>query len=67
MIVAALVGIPAFFIVPETYAPVLKRRAAGETVKFEGSVFVKKYLVKPAQMLGSELMVCMTRLATVLC
>ena len=57
LILAAVVGIPSWFLVPETYAPVLRRRAAGEATKFDIGIFVRKFVVKPAQMLGSEVMV----------
>lgn len=37
LIVAVLVGLPAFFIVPETYMPVLRMRVAEKRGSFEGS------------------------------
>lgn len=65
LILAAVFGIPSFFIVPETYAPVLKERAARKldpdasvkTNPFDG--FMRKYLSKPMMMLLKEPMVCL--------
>lgn len=64
LIIAGAVGIPAVILVPETYAPVLKERAAkkagtGSYAKknpFDG--FVRKYLSRPILMLLHEPMVC---------
>jgi len=66
LIMAAVFGIPAFFIVPETYAPVLRERevrrlssdANTKRNTFDG--FVRKYLSKPMMMLVKEPMVCPT-------
>lgn len=62
LIMAGAIGIPAVIIVPETYAPVLKERAAkkqGLNVErknpFEG--FLRKYLSRPMMMLLHEPMV----------
>lgn len=52
LILAGVVGPPAFFLVPETYAPVLKKET-----KPSFQVFVRTYLVRPALMLKSEIMV----------
>ena len=49
LIMAGCLGPVAFMLVPETYGPVL-RGEAGSTN------FVRKYLIKPVLMLGSELM-----------
>lgn len=65
LILAACVGIPAYFLVPETYGPVLRERAAkrshksGLRVEPERDsptmdIFVRLYLVKPALMLIHE-------------
>lgn len=53
LIMAGFFGVPAFFIVPETYAPVLK----GEP-KPELKTFLSRYLIRPMLMLRHELMVC---------
>jgi len=64
LILAAVFGIPAFLIVPETYAPVLKERAARKLnpdaiIKRNTlNVFVRKYLARPMMMLLKEPMVC---------
>lgn len=62
LILAVVVGIPAFIFVPETYGPVLKERALrkqGQAVKnrnpFKG--FVRKFLAKPMLMIVYEPMV----------
>lgn len=52
LIMAAFFGIPAFFVVPETYAPVLKKRPKPELKEF-----LSKYLVRPISMLRHEVMV----------
>jgi MFS transporter, DHA1 family, multidrug resistance protein len=52
LIMAAFFGIPAFFIVPETYVPVLKKRP-----KPEMKVFLSKYLIRPMSMVRHEVMV----------
>lgn len=68
----ASAGIPAFFFVPETYAPILQQRAnrklrlannpnASSKGDLEQSTdfqtFVRKYMVKPIKMLCLEPMV----------
>ncbi|KIX08540.1 uncharacterized protein Z518_03196 [Rhinocladiella mackenziei CBS 650.93] len=65
LMLAALVGTPAFFLVPETYGPVLRERAA-EKLRKSGvhveperdppsiDTFVRIYLVKPMLMLMHE-------------
>lgn len=66
LIMAGVIGIPSFILVPETYAPVLREREArkqGLEVKkknpFEG--FVKRYLSRPLLMLVYEPMVCVVQ------
>lgn len=53
LMMAAFFGIPAFIVLPETYAPVLKKEPK-PTLK----QFASKYLMRPALMLGHEVMVC---------
>lgn len=53
LIMAGFFGLPAFFIVPETYVPVLKNEP-----KPELKTFLSKYLVRPVSMLRHEVMVC---------
>lgn len=67
MMMGVVIGIPSFILVPETYAPVLRERAArrqGLEVKkknpFEG--FVRNYLSRPLLMLLHEPMVCIVQL-----
>ena len=48
LIMAGLFGPAAFILVPETYGPVLKKEA-------QSTNFVRRYLIKPVLMLGSEL------------
>lgn len=67
------VGLLAFFLVPETYGPILQQRANRKRrlannpdslleIDFEQSAdfhtFVRKYMVKPVKMLCFEPMVC---------
>ncbi|KAK5100352.1 hypothetical protein LTS08_005101 [Lithohypha guttulata] len=59
LILATAVGIPAFILVPETYGPVLKERAARKqglsvTKSNPFQNFIRKYLSKPMVMLLHE-------------
>lgn len=63
LIMVGAIGIPSVILVPETYVPVLKDRAARmmrvemeRKNPFEG--FVRKYLTRPILMLVQEPMVC---------
>lgn len=65
LILVGAIGIPAVIVIPETYAPVLKERAAKKAgrdveVRQKASLndFVRKYLTRPILMLIEEPVVC---------